>query len=75
MDVATWSAAILALKDCLALVTLLWLLVHTYTKVLPTQLAALQAPVVLAVQALSNEMKEIRNTLIEALRRPHANNA
>lgn len=68
-DVTTWKDAILAGKDCLALVTLLWLLVHTYTKVLPTQLQTLQAPVVLAVQALSAEMKELRATLVDALRR------
>lgn len=64
MDIATWKDAILAGKDCLCLVTVLWLLVHTYTKVLPTQLETLQAPVIAAVATMAQEMKSLRDELV-----------
>lgn len=72
MDPATitaWKEAILGIKEVLSLVALIWLLVYTYARVIPNHLANISTPIVAAVTTLSLEMKELRGTLIDALRR------
>ena len=53
----------------LSLVTVLWLLVYTYRTIIPDHLANISTPIVAAMHELGAEMKELRSTLIDALRR------